>query len=185
MQYYVAISIGKACRVALSIAKKRSRDCVTLGYRSHQHPPGDAVPKTLPALVAPALDAIDGEQKAVEGTPACDAVVAAPCVAVLGASPGNCLAVCGLTDAGVLMPPVDPVVAPPKEITGGLTRFLVGTLNGSEANGLEAQPAAGNPPIDVPCIEHAPVRFGAPGLVGVGPVGAEAEGTAVADVGPT
>ena len=39
-------------------------------------------------------------------------MVAGACVAVLAASPGNCLAIWGLIDAEALMPLVDPLAVP-------------------------------------------------------------------------
>jgi hypothetical protein len=53
-----------------------------------------------------------GKHGIVEDAPRPDAAVAAvvfaPCVDVLDASPGNCTAACGLTEAAALMPPTDP-----------------------------------------------------------------------------
>jgi hypothetical protein len=51
-------------------------------------------PKRSPVLNAPAVEDIAGEQSVVEEeTPGDAAVVAGPCVVVLGVSPGNCRAV--------------------------------------------------------------------------------------------
>jgi hypothetical protein len=52
-------------------------------------------PKRSPALNVPVVEDIVGEQSVVEEeeTPGDAAVVAAPCVVVLGVSPGNCRAV--------------------------------------------------------------------------------------------
>jgi hypothetical protein len=59
---------------------------------------------------------IVGEQGILDDAPspvAVAAVVFAPCVEVLGVSPGNCTAVCGLTDADALIPDAPPVDADP------------------------------------------------------------------------
>jgi hypothetical protein len=52
-------------------------------------------PKRSPVLNAPVVEDIVGEQSVVEEeeTPGDAAVVAGPCVVVLGVSPGNCRAV--------------------------------------------------------------------------------------------
>ena len=53
-------------------------------------------PKRSPVLNAPVVEDIVGEQRVVEEeeeAPGDAAVVAAPCVVVLGVSPGNCRAV--------------------------------------------------------------------------------------------
>jgi hypothetical protein len=69
--------------------------------RLPQHPFDDRPPNKLPALDDPAVDGIDGAQSGVEAAAGTDAaVLGASAVVVLGASPGNCTAVCGLTDAG-------------------------------------------------------------------------------------
>jgi hypothetical protein len=60
--------------------------------RRHQHPLDEIPPKRLPVVNAPAFEGIAGVQGTVEETPGCAAVVFAPCVVVLGASPGNCRA---------------------------------------------------------------------------------------------
>jgi hypothetical protein len=68
-------------------------------------------------VAVPVAKGIAGEQgmadDAPNPAPAFDAVLRAPCVEALGASPGNCTAACGLTDADALMPdavPADPDV---------------------------------------------------------------------------
>jgi hypothetical protein len=65
------------------------------GSDAPQHPPpSDMPPKRSPVLNAPAVEDIAGEQSVVEEeTPGDAAVVAGPCVVVLGVSPGNCRAV--------------------------------------------------------------------------------------------
>jgi hypothetical protein len=57
-----------------------------------------------------------GEQGILEDAPspaAVAAVVFAPCVELLGVSPGNCTAACGLTDADALIPGAPPAEADP------------------------------------------------------------------------
>jgi hypothetical protein len=60
-------------------------------------------------------------------------VVFAACVELLRASPGNCTAVCGLTDAEALMPEVDPDAEPGAGTANVVGTVEVGTLNGSDA----------------------------------------------------
>jgi hypothetical protein len=112
-------------------------------------------------------------------------VVAGACVAVLAASPGNCLAIWGLIDAEALMPLGDPlavpVADPVAEIVGWPVTFELGTLNGSVA-----QFCAGATMTDVPDVEQSVcVRPVPPGLACVAPGVAEAEGTTVVDAGLT
>jgi hypothetical protein len=160
-------------------------------WMPHQHPPGEITPKRLPGLIAPAVEGIAGEQRAVEGAPGCDAVVAGPSVVVLGASPGNCTAVWGWIDAEALMPLVDPVAAPTVDPAGEIAdepgefepdTFELGTFNGSEA-----QPGEVTAPLtDVPDIEQGvSVRPVPLGLACVAPMVAEAEGRAALGIGLT
>jgi hypothetical protein len=62
------------------------------------------------------VEGIVGEQGIRDEAPnpvAVAAVVFAPCVEVFGVSPGNCTAVCGLTDADALIPAAPPPDADP------------------------------------------------------------------------
>jgi hypothetical protein len=68
------------------------------------------------------------------------------CVELLRASPGNCTAVCGLTDAEALKPALDPDEEPGDGTANVVGTLEVGTLNGSDAGtdwSLVAEGAAG------------------------------------------
>jgi len=60
---------------------------------SRQHPPGETPAKAVTRFDVPVVEGITAEQSAVEGTPACDAVVLGACIARLALSPSNCTAV--------------------------------------------------------------------------------------------
>jgi len=60
-------------------------------------------------------------------------VVAGACVAVLAASPGNCLAIWGLIDAEALMPLVDPLAVPVADRHALLGFTLYGALSDGTA----------------------------------------------------
>src|SRR5437868_6580267 len=57
-----------------------------------QHPPGETPAKAVTGFDVQVVEGITAEQSAVEGTPACDAVVLGACIARLAVSPGNCTA---------------------------------------------------------------------------------------------
>ena len=107
-------------------------------------------------------------------------MVAGACVAVLAASPGNCLAIWGLIDAEALMPLADPVAVPVAEIVGWPVALELGTLNGSVA-----QFCAGATPMTDDVEQSVCVRPVPPGLACVAPGVVEAEGTTVVDAGLT
>jgi hypothetical protein len=75
------------------------------------------VPNNSPTLVpVPLAEVMVGEQGTLEDAPspvAVAAVVFAPCVELLGVSPGNCTAACGLIDADALIPGAPPADADP------------------------------------------------------------------------
>jgi hypothetical protein len=63
-----------------------------------------------------------------------DAVVFAPCVEVLGASPGNCTADCGLSDGEALIPGAAP--ADPNPVVTGLPAEAANDVGGLGELGL-------------------------------------------------
>jgi hypothetical protein len=110
-----------------------------------------------------------GKHGIVEDAPRPDAAVAAvvfaPCVDVLDASPGNCTAACGLTEAAALMPPVDPadpaaVADPP----------VAGPVAGVAVNDVDAfveavfdEVTSDEPAPQLPMNKPADVEQGVPG----------------------
>jgi hypothetical protein len=78
-------------------------------------------------------DVLEEDEEATEAA----VVVFGACVGLLRASPGNCTAVCGLTDGEALMPAVESDEEPDEEPGPGTANVVgtveVGTLNGSDA----------------------------------------------------
>jgi hypothetical protein len=114
--------------------------------------------------------------------PAPDAVLWAPCVEVLGASPGNCTAACGLTDGDALMPdaaPADPDVVEPAAgvAVNDVDAFEEAGFGevtpdepASQPNAIERLPMNEPPAVE----QGAPRRF-APFTLVAAPVGEEPE----------
>jgi hypothetical protein len=121
--------------------------------RADQHPRDDGPPNRLPGLNDPDVEGIDGEHSVVDGAAGADAVVlAASAVVLLGASPGNCTALCGSTDAEAAEALADPV-APRSDGAAPLPvdpacKVDVGTLSGSHPVDVE-QAAAPPAPLCV------------------------------------
>ncbi|MBV9565417.1 MAG: hypothetical protein JOY90_33940 [Bradyrhizobium sp.] len=80
-----------------------------------------------------------------EGAGAAGAVLASSAVEALGASPGNCTAVCGFTEE-LLDGPAAPMLVAPDRVEPGSPCVRVGTLKGSQpvdtAHGFVEEPTA-------------------------------------------
>lgn len=99
---------------------------------------------------------------------ALDAVLFAPCVEALGASPGNCTAACGLTDGEALMPAAeladaDPAAAGPAP---GVAVNDVDAFDEPTPDELASQPSAiERLPMNEPPEQVVPGRLAAPVVV--------------------
>jgi hypothetical protein len=104
----------------------------------------------LAGFVVPVLEGIAAEQSAVEGLPACDAVLlldcveaSADCVAVLEASPGSWRGACGLATCALMgeeTAPIEddaprPLVAAAPVVPAPEDSVAVGRFNGSDTQG--------------------------------------------------